>query len=90
MTELGKICRERAITQLERRFLGSKHDTCLDDGPDAHHILINERVLAATLLEIRTAKCPRLSVEQRAAAKVVLGARYVTFFFLIQERTRLK
>jgi hypothetical protein len=88
MTELGKICRERAIIEFECRFLESELDTRLDSGSDAHHIVINERILVAKLLDLRTVKCRHLSVEQRTAVKDALGTRYVTFFVTAKQVER--
>jgi hypothetical protein len=50
--------------------------------------VINERILAATLLDLRTVKCPRLSVEQRTAVKDAFGTRYVTFFVTAKQVER--
>jgi hypothetical protein len=88
MTELGKICREQAIIEFERCFLGSELDTRLDGGSDANHIVINERILAATLLDLRTVRCPHLSLEQKTAAKDALKTRYVTFFVTAKQVQR--
>ena len=80
MTDIGRTCRERAIIEFERRFLQSKLDVRLPLDSPLRFIHINDRQLAATLIDLRTAKCAHLTPSQRTAAQSALSTRYVAFY----------
>ena len=90
MTPVGQTCLTRAIIEFERRFLNSTLETRLAlDSP--HRVVeINERQLAATLIDLRTVKCQHLSTEQRKAAQIALCKRYVTFYVNFKKVQREK
>jgi len=77
LTPMGKTCLDRAIIEFERRFLDSELETRLET-PGI--IVINDRQLVATLLDVRTKTAPHLKPGQRAQAQRALGLLYTDFF----------
>jgi len=86
-SDTGKECHTRARIEFQRRFLGSTSDTLL---PECGPVVINERQLVATLLDLRTARGGHLTPVQRAQAQAALRTRYIAFFkqFKRQEREK--
>ena len=86
-SDTGKECLTRARIEFQRRFLGSTSDTLL---PECGPVVINERQLVATLLDLRTARGGHLTPVQRAQAQAALRTRYIAFFkqFKRQEREK--
>ena len=75
-SDTGKTALNRAIIEFQRRFLGSKKEIVDEDcGP----VVINERQLAATLLDLRTARGAHLTQAQRREAQAALKTRYIAF-----------
>ena len=86
-SDTGKECHTRARIEFQRRFLGSTSDTLL---PECGPVVINERQLVATLLDLRTARGGHLTQVQRTQAQAALRTRYIAFFkqFKRQEREK--
>ena len=86
-SDTGKECHTRARIEFQRRFLGSTSDTLL---PECGPVVINERQLVATLLDLRIARGGHLMQVQRTQAQAALRTRYIAFFkqFKRQEREK--
>ena len=86
-SDTGKECLIRARIEFQRRFLGSTSDTLL---PACGPVVINDRQLVATLLDLRTARGGHLTQAQRTQAQAALKTRYIAFFkhFKRQEREK--
>jgi hypothetical protein len=74
LSALGATCRERAILEGERRWCGNTGETLT--GAD---VIITDRELMSSLLDLRTIRCPHLSTEKKVEAKRLLSEAYVTF-----------
>lgn len=67
LTSVGRTCLERAIIEGERRFCGSDAETITDK-----QVIVSDRELLATLVDVRTKGAAHLSPEQRRTAKAKL------------------
>ena len=75
MTTIGKEVRERALIEGERRFCGNKTDKLIHNA----EVVMSDRELLATVLDLRTFGCAHLSEEQRTKAKELFETAYVNF-----------
>ena len=91
-TATGHMCLFRAILEFERRFCGNKTETRLAGGGE---IEVENRILLATLLDLRLKEANHLSQRQVIAAVNDLKALYVAFYcqwhkFEREERRKAK
>ena len=78
-SDIGKQCNTRARIEFQRRFLGSTSDTLL---PKCGPVVISERQLLATLLDLRTARGGHLTPAQRTL--------FTTTIFTIKKASEAK
>ena len=74
LTQTGRTCKERAILEAERRYCGNETEFVTDGS-----LIITDRQLLATALDVRTRGCLNMTSAQLYCLKDVFQAACANF-----------
>ena len=81
MSDVGKVCAERALLEGERRFCANKTEEI-----NGANIDMSRREMVATMLDVRTTKGPHINTAQLGECKDAFTNEYANFCVKAKER----